>query len=304
MVEQTCNRRCCKAIFCPLKPAWARTIHATQSLQAGPTTTKQKCDFLKLLGDPGSIDFEKITPGLLYSLIGRATTIGNLKGKRMDSALYFIGSNMSEERMTNLSKNKDGTKSKAILKRQLWIQYLDDMVNEWKTNNPQHFDNEEINKQTKQFHELKDVNIERTIIKYIQKLQIKEKQNENDEAQFQKWIRDHKQEVHKMKTTNETVKIVSEDKSDNKSDDEYAEENIDTLEEQNNTSDDKYLEDGLNTNEEHNNKIPDVLRQYEPIEIIDVNGNGSCGYYSIQEGLKKHMITFDEDMNNFRKKYL
>ena len=121
MVEQTCNRRCCKAIFCPLKPAWGRTIHATQSLQAGPTTIKQKCDFLKLLGDPGSIDFEKITPGLLYSLIGRATTIGSLKGKRMDSALYFIGSNMSEERMTNLSKNKDGTKSKAILKRDLWV---------------------------------------------------------------------------------------------------------------------------------------------------------------------------------------
>ena len=104
-----------------------------------------------------------------------------------------------------------------------------------------------------------------------------------------------------MKTTNETVKIVSEDESDNESDDEYAEENIDTLEEQNNTSNDKYLEDGPNTNEEHNNKIPDVLRQYEPIEIIDVNGNGSCGYYSIQEGLKKHMITFHEDMNNFRK---
>ena len=114
MVEQTCNQRCCKTIFCPLKPAWGRTIHATQSLQAGPTTTKQKCDFPKLLGDPGSIDFEKITPGLLYSLISRATTIGSLKGNRMDSALCFIGSNMSERQMTNLSRNKDGTKSKAI----------------------------------------------------------------------------------------------------------------------------------------------------------------------------------------------
>ena len=100
-----------------------------------------------------------------------------------------------------------------------------------------------------------------------------------------------------MKTTNERVKIVSEDESD----DEYAEKNIDSLEEQNDTSDDKYLQDGLDTNEEHNNKIPDVVRQYKPIEVIDVVGNGSCGYYSIQEGLKKHMITFDEDMNDFRK---
>ena len=188
MVERTCNRKCCKSIFCPLKPAWGRTIHATQSLQAGPTTTKQKCDFLKLLGDPGSIDFEKITPGLLYSLIGRATTIGNLKGKRMDSALYFIGSNMSEERMTNLSRNKDGTKSKAILKRQIWVQYLNDMVNEWKTNNPQHFDEEEINKQTQQFHEMQNLNIETIILNYIKKLQIQEKKNENNERQFQNWI--------------------------------------------------------------------------------------------------------------------
>ena len=40
-----------EAIFCPLKPAWGRTVHATQSLQAGPTTIIQKCDYLKLLGN-------------------------------------------------------------------------------------------------------------------------------------------------------------------------------------------------------------------------------------------------------------
>ena len=65
MVEQKCNLNCCKATFCPLKPAWARSIHTTQSLQAGPTKNDKQCDFQLIIGDPGSMDFEKITPGLL-----------------------------------------------------------------------------------------------------------------------------------------------------------------------------------------------------------------------------------------------
>ena len=111
MVEQTCNHNCCKATFCPLKPAWARSIHRTQSLQAGQPQDNEYCDFLKICGDPGSSDFEKIAPGLLYTLLSRARTIGKLEGKRDDSALYFIGSNMSEHRMTSLSKNKDEKKA-------------------------------------------------------------------------------------------------------------------------------------------------------------------------------------------------
>ena len=60
MVEQKCNLNCCKATFCPLKPAWARSIHTTQSLQAGPTKNDKQCDFQVICGNPGSMDFEKL----------------------------------------------------------------------------------------------------------------------------------------------------------------------------------------------------------------------------------------------------
>ena len=54
---------------------------------------------------------------MLYTLISRAETIGKLAESQLDSALYFFGSNMSEQRVTALSKRIDGTKTKAVLKR-------------------------------------------------------------------------------------------------------------------------------------------------------------------------------------------
>ena len=79
---------------------------------------------MKIIADVGSERFEAGTPGLCYTLISRATTIGELAGNQLDSALYFFGSNMSEQRITSLSKRIDGTTTKAAQKRDLWVLYL------------------------------------------------------------------------------------------------------------------------------------------------------------------------------------
>ena len=180
MVQRECKYRCCKAIFCPLKPAWARTIHTTQSLQAGPSKDNKKCHFKKLIGNPGSIDFEKRVPGLFYVLLSRATTIGRLDGKQDDSALYFFGCNMCEDRIINLIKNKDGSTSKAIKKRNLWVRYLNSRLKKWRNNNKQYFKEDTINMIQQTFKKI-EIKIEEAIEKYIEKNQeekFKKKYNE------------------------------------------------------------------------------------------------------------------------------
>ena len=92
--------------------AWARTIHLFQGLQAG-----QNYPIKKIIADPGSLDFEKIYPGIFYTLLSRVSTIGSNARASKDSALYFIGSNMCEHRVTNLCTNKDGTRTLTEQKR-------------------------------------------------------------------------------------------------------------------------------------------------------------------------------------------
>ena len=293
MVEQKCNLNCCKATFCPLKPAWARSIHTTQSLQAGPTKNDKQCDFQLIIGDPGSMDFEKITPGLLYTLLSRATTIGTLEGKRNDSAIYFIGSNMSEQRMISLSKNNDGTKSKQILKRELWVQYLKDRQKQWKENNQHYFDDCDIQKFKSRFNQTDNLDLETTIQKCINKLYTNPNKKQTTTPQLNKWIRHNKKKVEAMETKrqNKRIKQMKDTTKYSCDSDEELMYNATTTE---------YQKRPIDIDGTYNHYIPMVVRKY-PTTVTDVRANGSCGYYVIQKGLQAYGIHFEDDMNNFRR---
>ena len=64
------------------------------------------------MGDAGTIDFESRNPELLYTLISRAITLGVLGDQELHSALYFVGSNMSETKMSQMTTNNGGKKAK------------------------------------------------------------------------------------------------------------------------------------------------------------------------------------------------
>ena len=61
-----------------------------------------------------------------------------------------------------------------------------------------------------------------------------------------------------------------------------------------------YPQQPIDIDATYNHYIPNVVRQYQS-NVKNVRGNGSCGYYAIQEGLKTHGIPFEDDMNKFRK---
>ena len=107
-------------------------------------------------------------------LLSRATTIGRLDGKQDDSALYFFGCNMCEDRIINLIKNKDGSTSKAIKKRNLWVRYLNSRLKKWRNNNKQFFKEDAINTIQQNFKKI-EINLEKIIESYIQRIQKEKK---------------------------------------------------------------------------------------------------------------------------------
>ena len=90
--------------------AWARTIHKFQGLQAGPT-----CSTLKIIADPGTDRFEAGTPGLLYTLISRAVTIGKLEGGSTGFSVVLLWEqHVGKENYFTVKKNRrDKNKSCA-----------------------------------------------------------------------------------------------------------------------------------------------------------------------------------------------
>jgi hypothetical protein len=76
--------------------------------------------------DPGRTGFEGNNPGILYTGISRATTLGN--GCVNDSAFYLAGPNATKDRLTNLTQLRAQGRKKvtylAVLRRQKWLDYL------------------------------------------------------------------------------------------------------------------------------------------------------------------------------------
>ena len=308
MVELQCNQGCCKATFCPLKLNWARTIHTTQSMEAGPSTKSKKHDFFKIIGDAGTTDFERRNPGLLYTLLSRAITLGGLGEQELNSALYFVGSNMSESRMTQMATNNNGTKSKAILKRALWIEYLDQKIKEWNKNNTKYFDKEAGKTFKSDFIAYKNMKIETTIDAYIDLLQKKTDDERERDKPSTKWMDENRSNMKKSFIINKTESM---DENNNKKEmtnklSEGEDKEIEIIhDEVKNSSIQKLSEDEneeieILFDEGETSSIPQGIEEYYN-NIIDVRGNGSCGYYCIQHGLRHLKVLYETDMNNFQK---
>ena len=281
--------------------AWARTIHKFQGLQAGPT-----CSTLKIIADPGTDRFEAGTPGLLYTLISRAVTIGKLEGGQLDSALYFFGSNMSEKRITSLSKRIDGTKTKAVLKRDLWVAYLTHRVNSC-IETVRHYCKENEMRRTKimlKSHE--DVDIEDVIKRYVELMERTDQRTQQRDHSCNKWIEERKKNDNNYFEEQPCDKTTKGHLKDDKTN---CNENTDVVSD---SESEDFLIECLNMNSEYDPyaeepittegifAVPDIIKHYA-YDIRDVQDNGNCGWYVIQEGLMDNEIPFEDEMNKFRR---
>lgn len=118
MVSLTCDKRCCQIKYCPLVPAFGRTIHSFQGQEAGPGKPIES-----IIVNPGSKAFEIINPGTLNCCITRASTLGN-KDDYSDSAIYFQGPNINHHRFENMTCSNKGKIHQKIAMRNKWINHL------------------------------------------------------------------------------------------------------------------------------------------------------------------------------------
>ena len=116
-----CEKFCCEMEQVPVQLSFARTLHRFQGVSVGPGHAIP-CMVL----DPGRTGFEGNNPGILYTGISRATTLGN--GCVNDSAFYLAGPNATKDRLTNLTQLRAKGRKKvtylAVLRRQKWLDYL------------------------------------------------------------------------------------------------------------------------------------------------------------------------------------
>ena len=124
ITDTYCNKpySCCKMRTIPLEIAYARTLHKFQGRTVGPDHP-----FKCMVFSPGTAAFEAVNPGLLYTGLSRATTLGC--GDINSSSIYFSGSNATFDRFTNLkyfrTKNKQNQIYLRVRQRERWVQYLD-----------------------------------------------------------------------------------------------------------------------------------------------------------------------------------
>jgi len=119
-VDARCKMGCCSRRFVPLTLAFARSIHKFQGLSAGPTDEGQIPNIFKyLIVDPGNKLREANCPGLLYTAVSRATTLGNKHGK--GSALYFLQGTVNRDKFTKITFKLDGTPYVRVKERTDWL---------------------------------------------------------------------------------------------------------------------------------------------------------------------------------------
>ena len=116
-----CEKFCCEIEQIPLQLSFARTLHRFQGVNVGPEHAIKSMVF-----DPGQTGFEGNNPGILYTGISRATTLGN--GCVNDSAFYLAGPYATKDRLTNLTQIRAKGRKKvtylAVLRRQKWLDFL------------------------------------------------------------------------------------------------------------------------------------------------------------------------------------
>jgi hypothetical protein len=103
--------------YCPLQLSYARTIHTFQGYQAGPTQ-----NIKKIVCHCGTTKHEALFPGLFYTALSRATTIGTAQD-RSKSAVLFTG--LTADRIERLRKGTNEKTYSLIKKRDKWTDYLE-----------------------------------------------------------------------------------------------------------------------------------------------------------------------------------
>ena len=77
-VKCLCNKHCCERVFVPLTLAYSKTVHTYQGQSAGPTDEdKPQNAVQRIICDPGTRAFEGTNIGLFYTILSRATTLGD-----------------------------------------------------------------------------------------------------------------------------------------------------------------------------------------------------------------------------------
>ena len=102
-VEYQCKKKCCKKKFLPLQLCYAKTVHTFQGQNAGPVQPGQPQNAIqRIICDPGDKEFEGRNPGLFYTILSRATTMGK-PGEKMSSVIYFTD-NMNPARVLDITR--------------------------------------------------------------------------------------------------------------------------------------------------------------------------------------------------------
>ena len=117
-VELQCQSHCCNVKFIPLTLAYAKTGHTFQGQSAGPGHVIP-CIIIQ----PGSSKMEKLCPGLLYMLLSRGSTIGTPEC-RLTSSIFFIGDELTKDRIQNLTTTCKGETCLKIKRRTKWVNFL------------------------------------------------------------------------------------------------------------------------------------------------------------------------------------
>ena len=103
--------------------AFRKTIHSAQGMSIGPVSEGQGKNTLeKCIVNIGIPRMESNNPGLLYTALSRATTIGNTDDL-LSSAIYFEGCHMSYGRLKDVN-SRHKLSHKTVQKRKEWVQYL------------------------------------------------------------------------------------------------------------------------------------------------------------------------------------
>ena len=125
MATTRCNKKsACERQYMPLSLAFARTIHSFQGASVGKTPPGQPDNtFHRIIADPGTRQFEGNACGLFYTLLSRATTLGE-EGKPETSAILFNGPNMTPDRIRSIKLSEKGKEYKRIHDLDVWVKYL------------------------------------------------------------------------------------------------------------------------------------------------------------------------------------
>ena len=126
------NHNCgCDRTFLPVKLCFAKTCHTFQGQNAGPVAKNQPPNAVqRIICHPGSRAFEGQNVGLFYTILSRATTLGDCDESTpphqrfKNSAIYFIGQNMNKSRIRNITLQNNGRPFANVIKRDRWVRFL------------------------------------------------------------------------------------------------------------------------------------------------------------------------------------